>query len=93
MSYRIELTTAAEKSLAKLAKSNRRLLKRLDQTLLSLSENPTPAGSKQLVGEGPPLYRVRVGDYRILYQIEDNVLVILVVHVGHRKDVYRFLKR
>ena len=93
MGYRIELTPAAEKSLVKAAKSNRLLLKKLDQALLSLAVNPVPAGSKQLVGEDPPLYRVRVGDYRILYQIEDDVLVFLVVHVGHRKDVYRFLKR
>jgi len=93
VTYRIELTPAAEKVLGKIAKSNRVLLKRLDQALLSLAENPLPAGSKQLAGETPPLCRVRVGDYRILYQIEDDVLVILVVHVGHRKDVYRFLKR
>lgn len=93
MAYRIELTPAAEKTLAKVAKSNRTLLKRLDHTLLALAENPVPVGNKQLAGEDPPLYRVRVGDYRILYQIEDNVLVVLVVHVGHRKDVYRLLKR
>lgn len=93
MAYRIELTPAAEKALAKAAKSNRTLLKRLDQTLLALAENPVPVGRKQLAGEDPSLYRVRVGDYRILYQIEGDVLVILVVHIGHRKDVYRFLKR
>ena len=93
MAYRIELTPAAEKSLAKVAKNNRVLLRKIDQVLLSLTDSPVPANSKQLVGEDPPLYRVRVGDYRILYQIEDEVLVILVVHVGHRKDVYRFLKR
>jgi len=91
--YRIELTPAAEKSLAKVAKNNRVLLRKIDQVLLSLTDSPVPANSKQLVGEDPPLYRIRVGDYRILYQIEDKVLVILVVHVGHRKDVYRFLKR
>lgn len=93
MTYSIEFTPAAEKSLAKVAKRSRPLLKKIDQALLSLAENPIPANSKHLVGEEPPLYRVRVGDYRILYQIEDNVLVVLVVHVGHRKDVYRFLKR
>ena len=93
MVYRIELTPAAEKSLAKVAKNNRVLLRKIDQVLLSLTDSPVPANSKQLVGEDPPLYRIRVGDYRILYQIEDKVLVILVVHVGHRKDVYRFLKR
>ena len=93
MAYRIELTPAAEKSLAKVAKNNRVLMKKIDQVLLSLADSTVPANSKQLVGEDPPLYRVRDGDYRILYQIEDEVLVILVVHVGHRKDVYRFLKR
>jgi mRNA interferase RelE/StbE len=93
VAYRIELTPAAEKSLAKVAKNNRVLLRKIDQVLLSLTDSPVPANSKQLVGEDPPLYRIRVGDYRILYQIEDEVLVILVVHVGHRKDVYRFLKR
>lgn len=93
MVYRIELTPAAEKSLAKIAKSDRPLLKRIDQALLALAVSPFPANSRQLVGEDPPLYRMRVGDYRILYQVENDVLVILVVHVGHRKDVYRFLKR
>ncbi len=93
MAYRIELTPAAEKSLAKVAKNNRGLLRKIDQVLLSLADSLVPANCKQLVGEDPPLYRVQVGDYRILYQIEDDVLVILVVHVGHRKDVYRFLKR
>lgn len=93
MAYRIEMTPAAEKALTKIAKSNRALLQRFDKVLLSLAETPTPSGSKQLAGEVPPLYRVRVGDYRILYQIEDDILVLLVVHVGHRRDVYRFLKR
>lgn len=81
MTYRIELTPAAEKALIKVSKSNRSLLKRLDQALLLLAENPVPPGSKQLSGENPPLYRVRVGDYRILYQVEDDVLVVLIVHV------------
>jgi mRNA interferase RelE/StbE len=93
VAYRIELTPAAEKSLAKMAKSDRTFLKRIDQALLALTESPVPTNSKQLVGEDPPLYRLRVGDYRILYQVEDDVLVFLVVQVGHRKDVYRFLKR
>lgn len=92
MAYRIEMTPAAEKALAKVAKSNRALLKRIDSAILSLAETPIPVGSKRLAGEIPPLYRVRVGDYRILYQIENDILVLLVVHVGHRRDVYRFLK-
>lgn len=93
MSYRIELTPSAEKALIKLAKGNRALVKKIDKAIMGLAENPAPLNSKQLSGEEPPLYRVRVGNYRILYHIEDDVLVVLVVHVGHRKDVYRFLKR
>lgn len=93
MPYLIELTPAAEKALLKLVKSDRALLKKIDNTIMGLAENPTPANSKQLTGESPPLLRVRVGDYRILYQIKVNVLVVLVIHIGHRKDVYRFLKR
>ncbi len=93
MSYRIELTPAAEKALTKLAKGNRSLVRKIDKAIMGLADNPAPLLSKQLSGEDPPLYRVRVGDSRILYHIEDDVLVVLVVHVGHRKDVYRFLKR
>lgn len=93
MAYRIELTPSAEKVLVKLAKGNRALLKKLDQAIIDLAENPAPGNCKQLAGEDPPLYRVRVGDYRILYHVDGDVLVVLVVHIGHRKDVYRFLKR
>jgi mRNA interferase RelE/StbE len=91
--FRIELTPAAGKALDKLAKSNRSLLKKIDRAILDLAENPTPANCKKLAGETPPMFRFRVGDYRILYLIEEEVLVILVVNIGHRKDVYRFLKR
>ena len=93
MAYKIELTPSAAKALTKLAKGNRVLLKKLDQTILALAENPEPVNCKQLAGENPPLYRVRVGDYRILYHVDGDVLMVLVVHIGHRKDVYRFLKR
>jgi mRNA interferase RelE/StbE len=54
----------------------------------SLALNPRPAGCEKLKGvEGT--WRVRVGDYRIVYQIRDEVLMVLVVRIGHRKDVYR----
>ena len=92
MAYGIELTPAAGKALTKLAKADRRLLKKIDQAILDLAENPNPINCKQLAGEDPPLYRLCVGDYRILYHIEADVLVVLVVHIAHRKDVYRFLK-
>jgi len=93
MSYTIELTPAAEKTLLKLAKKDRALMVRLDRALISLTDNPTPSSSKHLVGEVANIYRLRVGDCRIIYQVDGGKLVILVVHVGHRKDVYRHLKR
>ena len=93
MSYTIELTPAAEKTLLKLSKKDRALMVRMDRVLLSLIDNPTPPNSKHLVGEVANLYRLRVGDYRVIYQVDGGKLVILVVHVGHRKDVYRHLKR
>ena len=93
MSYSIELTPAVEKILHKLAKKDRSLMVRIDKALLTLTENPTPSNSKHLVGEIANLYRLRVGDHRIIYQVKGDKLIILVVHVGHRKDVYRYLKR
>lgn len=53
-----------------------------------LEENPRPFGLKKLVAE-ENLYRIRVGDYRIIYQIQDKILLILVIKIGHRKDIYR----
>lgn len=93
MPYSIELTPVAEKTLLKLAKNDRSLMLRIDRAILSLADNPTPTNSKHLAGEPGNLHRLRVGDYRIIYQVDDGKLVILVVHVGHRKDVYRYLKR
>ena len=93
MSYTIEITPAAEKTLLKLAKKDRALMVRIDRALHSLSDDPTPSNSKHLIGEVNSLYRLRVGDYRIIYQIDGGKLIVLIVHVGHRKDVYRHLKR
>ena len=54
----------------------------------ALAANPRPKGVKKLSGPDD-LYRIRVGDYRIVYQIHDDRLIVLVVRIGHRKDVYR----
>ena len=64
------------------------LLRRFRETLAALAENPRPPGCVKLQGESE-LYRVRVGEYRIVYQIQDAVLVVLVVQIGHRRDIYR----
>lgn len=62
-------------------------VKRVLQRIRSLAVEPRPLGCEKLSGE--ERYRVRQGAYRIVYQIDDHVLVVLVVKVGHRRDVYR----
>lgn len=65
-------------------KTRRRVLR----AVMALEVNPRPAGAKKLRGESD-LWRVRVGDYRILYTIEEARLEVLVVKIGHRREVYR----
>jgi mRNA interferase RelE/StbE len=61
---------------------------RLGRRIESLADNPRPQGVKKLAGEDD-FYRVRVGDYRIVYQIRDKSLLVLIVRLGHRSEVYR----
>lgn len=85
MAYQIEITPAAKRQIKKLIKPTQELIiHRLEQ----LAASPRPLGVLKMEGEDN-LYRVRVGDYRIIYQIQDRVLLIVVVKVGHRGDVYR----
>ena len=63
---------------------------RLGRRIDSLAENPRPQGVKKLSGEDD-MHRIRVGDYRIIYQIREKSLVVLIVRIGHRSDVYRGL--
>ena len=82
--YKIQVKKSAEKELGKIPKKE--LLKILDK-IKSLSDDLHPAGSIKLTNQEK--YRVRVGNYRILYKVEDNILTVFVVKVGHRKDIYR----
>ncbi|MBX3739382.1 MAG: type II toxin-antitoxin system RelE/ParE family toxin [Akkermansiaceae bacterium] len=61
---------------------------RVDAAILKLADDPHPPGSLKLAGD-ENAYRIRVGDYRIIYEIRNEVLVVLVVKIGHRKDIYR----
>ena len=85
--YKIVLTSVASRNLKALPRS---VTRRIDTKLLGLGENPRPQDSRKL-RERDGLMRVRVGDYRILYRVEDDHLVVLVVRIGHRRDVYRGL--
>lgn len=84
MTYRIEVRPAAVKALRHIDKAHSG---RIRGAIAMLAENPRPPASRPLRGrEG---WRLRVGDYRILYTIHDEVLVIVIVTVGHRREVYR----
>lgn len=83
MVYRIEFVPAAARQMKNLDPPVRR---RLDAAIQVLRSDPRPRACKKLSGREE--YRIRVGDYRVLYEIEDSVLRVLVVKVGHRRDVY-----
>jgi mRNA interferase RelE/StbE len=83
-SYRIVFKRSVAKDLRRIPKKDvQRILKRID----ALAEEPRPAGAEKLTGD--EIYRVRQGNYRILYAIEDDIITVTVVKVGHRRDVYR----
>lgn len=84
MTYRIEVRPAALKALRQIDASQ---ALRLKGAITLLAEDPRPPASRPLRGRDG--WRLRVGDYRILYTIDDGVLVVVVVMVGHRRDVYR----
>lgn len=85
MAYSIEFTGAAKRQFDKLPGNAKR---RLAETIDRLSNDPRPDGVMKLSGEGN-LYRVRSGDYRVVYRIEDGRLLVLVVKIGHRREIYR----
>lgn len=83
--YAVELTTRAAKTLGKLDRPTQR---RILAALVLLRTNPRPPGMTALVGR-PGELRVRVGDHRMVYEVLDDRLVLLVLTVGHRRDVHR----
>jgi mRNA interferase RelE/StbE len=82
--YRVEVRPAAIRALRKLDPQVR---PRIEGAIALLAEDPRPPASRPLAGR--PAYRVRVGDYRIIYTIQDDLLVVVVVTLGHRRDAYR----
>jgi mRNA interferase RelE/StbE len=84
--YDAQLKPAAERDLTKIADQAAR--RRIASAIDNLATNPRPMGAHKLAGENS-IYRIRVGDYRILYAIEDRQLLVLVIRVGHRREVYR----
>jgi mRNA interferase RelE/StbE len=83
--YQVEFASRAQRMFRNLTADVQR---RLDPALQGLRQDPRPPGCKKLSGD-ESVWRIRVGDYRIVYQIQDNELLVLVVKVGHRRDIYR----
>lgn len=83
--YELRITPAARKEIDRLPRQAR---ERVEVAIVSLADNPRPRGSKKMQGL-KDTYRIRVGDYRVIYQVQDDDLLILVVAVGARKDIYR----
>jgi mRNA interferase RelE/StbE len=84
MKYSILIERYAQKQILKLDK---KVIPVIKNAILSLVNNPRPSGCKKLKGEDA--YRIRVGNYRIIYEINDDIILITVVSVGHRKDIYK----
>ena len=82
--YRIELKKSVPKDFESIPRKD---LRRIIAAIKSLAADPRPPQSKKL--SGLEQYRLRQGNYRILYSIEDNVLIVFVVAVGHRKEIYK----
>jgi mRNA interferase RelE/StbE len=86
--YEIRFKPSAAKELAKLPRDVQR---RIAPAIEGLAANARPPGAEKLAGE--VAWRIRVGDYRVVYAITDRVLVVLVLHIGNRREVYKRLRR
>ena len=85
MLYSIQFTPRAQRDFSTLDRAiQQRLRRHIDQ----LAENPFPVGAKKLHAE-EPFYRIRVSDYRVIYRVEANELLVIVVKIGHRREGYR----
>ena len=85
MAYTIQFKPLALRQFEKLPPD---LQKRITPKIESLRDDPFPPGCKKMAGI-PDAWRIRAGDYRIVYQVQHKILLVLVLTVGHRKDVYR----
>jgi mRNA interferase RelE/StbE len=85
VAYTIQFLPAAAKQLGKLDAPIRR---RIAAAIDGLAENPRPAGAKKLQGS-VDLWRIRIGDFRVIYQIHDRQMLVIIVTIGHRSDIYR----
>ena len=84
MIHSVEILRSAQKQLSKI---NRQDQTRIIEAINTLAANPRPSGCKKLSGR--PAWRIRVGSYRVVYEVHDDQIIVLVVAIGHRKEIYR----
>ncbi len=84
MPYRVLMSAAAERDMRAL---DRGIARRIQERLVGLRDDPRSHGTKKL--KGSTRYRIREGDYRITYDIDDKESVVVVAHIGHRREIYR----
>lgn len=87
MKYTIHWRTAAEKQLARIRRANPVRAKQIVEAVDRLADNPRPAGCKKLRGRNG--YRIRVGEYRVIYQIDDAILTVVIDSVSPRGGAYK----
>ena len=85
MAYQIQFAASAKKDREKIPKKDR---DRIDKAIALLGENPRPSKSNKLTGT-ENLYRIRVGDYRVIYSISEKDVTVFIVRVRHRKEAYK----
>ena len=81
--YKVRIEKKAQKKLAKISNP---YYSKIKSAVLDLAQNPRPKGYKKL--KGREAFRIRVADYRIIYEIEDHILLVDVIDLGHRKNIY-----
>lgn len=86
MVYHVEVELSAARTLTRMARGDRQSLRRINKAIEGLKTDPHPAASTKLVGSTG--FRLRVGDYRVIYEVNDTVRVVTITKVGHRSDVY-----
>lgn len=82
--YKIEILSSADKNLRRINSKDR---EKIALGINKLSNNPRPQASKKL--KGSDYYRLRIGDYRVIYLIKEKQLIVIIVRIGHRREIYR----
>jgi mRNA interferase RelE/StbE len=84
VTYAVDILRAAQKQLAKISRQDH---PRIISAIRALADDPRPPGCQKLSGR--PAWRIRIGSYRVIYEIHDDRLLVLVISVGHRREIYR----